>query len=182
MYEAKMEQSEKNKKSESPECSETMRAAAEFAERLNGKISKYTEGVSAALLAAIILVNAISVFFRYAVDSPLGWTEEFLRYCIVWAVYLVVGSTVYRGEDMAIRLFDSLNNKKLNMIVNIATAVSTLTLTLIIFIHGIPLVISNLHQLSPTMQLPMTIPYSAVLVGFFILSVQTVLSVISKIK
>ncbi len=151
-------------------------------EKINRNISKYAEGISAIILASIVVVNAISVFFRYVVDSPLGWTEEFLRYAIVWAVYLVVGSTVYRGEDMAIRLFDSLNNKIINNIAHIATAFSTLLLTAVIFVYGLPLVISNASQFSPTMQLPMTIPYSAVLVGFLILSVQTILSVIQKIK
>ncbi|CCO50202.1 membrane hypothetical protein [Vibrio nigripulchritudo SOn1] len=180
MYELKL--NKKNKRIRKSKCSGKIIAAAELSEDINKKISKYSEGVSAVLLTSIVLVNGISVFFRYVVDSPLGWTEEFLRYAIVWAVYLVVGSTVYRGEDMVIRLFESLNNKTINMIIIVLSAISTILLTIVIFIFGIPLVISNLSQLSPTMQLPMTIPYSAVLVGFFILSVQTVLSVISKIK
>ncbi|WP_386692543.1 hypothetical protein O1Q79_00213 [Lonepinella sp. MS14434] len=151
-----------------------------YAENINKKITIFTESVGAAILAIIVIINAVSVFFRYALNMPISWTEEFLRYAIVWSVYLVTGAVAYRGEEMVINLVDIFNSKLLNKCVLILSTLSYCVLAFIIFYYGVPLLLKNYHQLSPTMGIPMAIPYASVIVGYAILSIQSMCLLLTK--
>ena len=73
--------------------------------RWTRKLADATEWLAAVILGLIIAVNLTAVLARYVFSSPVGWSEEAMRYGIVWAVYLAAGATFRRGEQMAIDLF-----------------------------------------------------------------------------
>ena len=148
-------------------------------QRLNMAITHVTETLGALLLSIIVVINGIAVFYRYALTSPIGWSEETLRYAIVWAVYLVGGATIVRGEQMAINLLATIDRPWLRQAATYFSVLVTVALAAVILYFGVPLVIGNLKQFSPTMQIPMAIPYAAVTVGYLIVAVQSVLLVLS---
>ena len=46
------------------------------------------EGIMAAIMAVICIVVFLGVVFRYVLFSPLTWTEEVARLCLVWITFL----------------------------------------------------------------------------------------------
>jgi len=46
------------------------------------------EGIVAAIMAVICIVVFLGVVFRYVLFSPLTWTEEVARLCLVWITFL----------------------------------------------------------------------------------------------
>jgi TRAP-type C4-dicarboxylate transport system permease small subunit len=159
-----------------------MNGNSEFArrcQRLNMAITHVTETLGAVLLATIVVINSIAVFYRYALTSPIGWSEETLRYAIVWAVYLVAGATIVRGEQMAVNLLAAVKRPAIRRAANLFSILVTVVLTGVILVYGIPLVIGNISQFSPTMQIPMAFPYASVTVGYLIVAVQSVLLLLS---
>ena len=67
-----------------------------------------TEGVGAALLFAVVAINMVGVFFRFVINDPIGWTEEIMRYLVIWATFLAASAALFRGEHMTINVFENL--------------------------------------------------------------------------
>ena len=65
--------------------------------------------VVAALVAAICVMVAAQVIYRYAVKEPIVWSEEFTTLCYQWLSYLGAALAVrYRahyGVDFLVRFF-----------------------------------------------------------------------------
>ncbi|MFV0244596.1 MAG: TRAP transporter small permease [Qingshengfaniella sp.] len=137
------------------------------------RLADLAENISAILLALIIIVNLAAVLARYVFSSPIGWSEEAMRYGIVWAVYIVAGTTFRRGEQMAIDLIDILPSPLLRRIAAIVSLVATLTLAAVVVVLGLPFLLDT-GQVSPSMRLPMWIPYASVVIGYLFIAVQAI--------
>lgn len=134
------------------------------------KLADATEWLAAVILGLIIAINLTAVLARYVFSSPVGWSEEAMRYGIVWAVYLVAGATFRRGEQMAIDLF------RHPIFIRIAanvTLVSTLALAGVVVALGFPFLLDT-GQVSPSIRLPMWIPYASVVVGYMLIAIQVI--------
>lgn len=55
-------------------------------------------------VSAILIVGVLQVFFRYVVGSSLFWSEEFMRYAILWVVAAGAGISYSRGQFLGMRL------------------------------------------------------------------------------
>ncbi len=140
---------------------------------LSNTVAWITESISALLMAVIIVVNMLAVIFRYGLNNPIGWSEEVMRYGMIWAVYLVVGSSILRGEDMTVDLIKAIPSRTVRRIANIIVLFVTLLLSAVILIYGIPFIMDT-GQVSPSMRIPMAFPYAAVVVGYFLIACQTI--------
>ena len=73
------------------------------------RISDIFDSINKLLLVVVLSAMAVVVFlqviFRYALNLPLFWTEEFARYCLVWASLLGAGIAFKRGEHIAVTFF-----------------------------------------------------------------------------
>ena len=67
-----------------------------------------TESIGALLLLGIVIINFLQVFYRYVLFDPLGWTEETMRYSVVWITFLLAGAVLFRGEHMIIDIFGNI--------------------------------------------------------------------------
>ena len=54
------------------------------------------------LLAAMVAVTATQVFFRYALNQPLTWSEELSRYLFIWIVFLATWVAFRRGLHLGV--------------------------------------------------------------------------------
>ena len=129
------------------------------------KLTNMTEIVAAILLVAVIVMNLAQVFYRYVLVDPLSWTGETMRYSTTWMVMLAGSAALFRGEHMVISLFDSVQSKKIRTFVRMLVLSCIGGFCVLLIWEGTPAAIDNMRQLSPAMQIPMTIPYLAVPVG-----------------
>lgn len=58
--------------------------------RCTRHLDRAVESLLAAIVAAMVVVGAVQVFGRYALNSSLSWTEEFQRFCHIWLVVLAI--------------------------------------------------------------------------------------------
>jgi TRAP-type C4-dicarboxylate transport system permease small subunit len=133
--------------------------------RLAAMLTVATEGIGAVLMGAIVVLNLVQVFFRYVVASPLGWTEEAMRYSVVWMTFLVAGAVLFRGEQMSLDLFGGVLSPRLRRIQSILILLAISAFCLLLVVYGWPLAMRNASQQSPSAQIPMIIPYMSVVVG-----------------
>lgn len=121
------------------------------------------------LLAAMTLVVALSVFYRYVLVKPIYWAEEFSRYAMIW--FAMFGAMValrdnsHVGVSVVIDLFPA----------KIRRGILQFGRLFIILFLGAVTVFSVIHastlrgQTSSALQLPMTIPYASITVGSFLM-------------
>jgi len=56
-------------------------------------------------LALLVVVLLAQVFFRYAVQMGLGWSEEVSRFAFIWFVYISASLAAQRGTHIRVTLF-----------------------------------------------------------------------------
>jgi len=57
-----------------------------------------------ALCAAIVVIVAASVFFRYVLNDSLSWAEELSKFCMLWLVFVGSPIALRVGNHIAIEM------------------------------------------------------------------------------
>jgi C4-dicarboxylate transporter DctQ subunit len=124
-----------------------------------------TEAMAAILIGFIVACNAAQIFCRYVLVSPLSWTDEAMRYAMVWVAFLAGSALVFRQEHMALDLFDAIRSRAIIWLLRTFVLVAILGFAVALIVYGWPLALRNARQLSPSAQLPLVYAYAAVPVG-----------------
>jgi len=61
------------------------------------------EWLAIAAVGAVTLVAGLQVFYRYVLSDSLAWSEELMRYLMIWTAYLCAGLAYSRGEMLGMR-------------------------------------------------------------------------------
>ena len=133
------------------------------------------ESLAAGLLLSIVALNVLAVFFRFVLSDPIGWTEETMRYAIVWATYLGAGSALWRGEHMVLDLIARFEGQMIHRILRALSLLAIAAFCIIILSVGYPLAMANARQVSPVMNISMFWPYLAIPVGCTLITLKALL-------
>jgi TRAP-type C4-dicarboxylate transport system permease small subunit len=61
--------------------------------------------IAAIAMSVIVVVMAVQVFYRYALNDSLIWAEEVARYFLILMTFLLVGVAFERGELVSVQFF-----------------------------------------------------------------------------
>lgn len=160
---------------ESPPASSTLDARQPTAPAESGvacalgwALRHFEEVVTAVLLGVMIASIGLGVLFRYALRSPLSWTEEVVLLCMVWACFLGASIATKHKEHIVIDILVSLAPRR------VAQAMEVLSLSVVIAVlallvwQGIRLVevtqdVTTTALDIPTMYIYAAVPASALL-------------------
>jgi len=134
-------------------------------------LEKGLRAVVATLVATIAVMVAAQVVFRYAVQAPIVWSEEFTTLCYQWLSYLGAALAVrYRahyGVDLVVRLLGPRWKALLQWLEHAVVW----SLALFMVVYGWRIVESSALQMYPTL------PFS-VGTGYLVLPISGVLFVL----
>lgn len=71
-------------------------------DRLLDVLDGLARWVAMALATAIILILFAQIFFRYALNSSILWSEEVATWCLVWLVFIGSAAIMRRWEHVQI--------------------------------------------------------------------------------
>ena len=71
-------------------------------DRLLDVLDGLARWVAMALATAIILILFAQIFFRYALNSSILWSEEVATWCLVWLVFIGSAAIMRRWEHVHI--------------------------------------------------------------------------------
>ncbi len=142
--------------------------------RISDTLNRITEVILVLILTAMAVVVFLQVIFRYVLNFPLFWTEEFARYCLVWASLLGSAVAVKRGQHIAVTVLVERFPPALSRVCKVMALISVVMMLSIILWGGIQLVAITRAQISPALRMPMSVPYAAVPVGAALMLVHTV--------
>jgi TRAP-type C4-dicarboxylate transport system permease small subunit len=152
--------------------------------RISDLIDTGTKIVLVIVLSLMAIVVFLQVIFRYLVHFPLFWTEEFARYCLVWASLLGAGVAFKQGQHIAVTYFLDrfAGDRKRKLMVGILADFFIAVILVVVFWGGLELVRITRHQLSPALQIPMSYPYLAVPIGSAIMFIHLLAESLLKWK
>jgi TRAP-type C4-dicarboxylate transport system permease small subunit len=133
--------------------------------------------ITGTLLFIAMTINLANIIARHLFGSAIFWAEEVLIFIVVWSTFLAVASIVYRGDHLNMDLFYAGMKPPWKMMVNAAVAAMFIACSLIIIVQSYKVV--TLYIRSGTVSIaagvPMVIPHTAVLVGFALILIATLL-------
>lgn len=142
-------------------------------------LARSTEIAATLLLILVTALNLTQVGGRYLFNTGFPWTEEAMRYSMIWLMMLGSVACIFRLEHMGIEALDALFGEENTPKVRSALYTVAAIFCVFVLIYGWPLALRNARQLAPASQVPMIYPYLALPVGAFLMLVQIALSWLS---
>ncbi|MCF8475583.1 MAG: TRAP transporter small permease [Pseudolabrys sp.] len=129
-------------------------------------LSEYLLGAVCVLfMAAMVVMAAAAVFFRFVVNSSLAFPDEMVAYLFVWTVFL--GSAValrhnmHAAVEMAVNWLPPGPRRYTLIVANLLC----IAFFVVLLVFGIKSVITVHPQISPALEISMSYVYAAVPVG-----------------
>lgn len=109
-------------------------------------------------LAAMILLVATQVVFRYALNEPITWSEELATYLFAWLIFLGATVSIKRDDAPALAVVvNSLPARVADFVRGFADLLA-LAISLVLLVAGERACADLMQQRSPVMQIPMGYP------------------------
>lgn len=112
------------------------------------------------LVGMMVLVCCWQVITRFILNSPSKYTEEILRYALIWTTMLGVPYAYGQEKHISINVITKSFSRKGSLMTKLAIEfiVSFLCVTIFI-IGGIMVTLNSAGQISPALQMPMQFYY-----------------------
>lgn len=126
----------------------------------------------AALVGVMVLGCCWQVITRFLLNNPSKYTEEFLRYALIWMTMLGVPYAYGQERHISINIVTKTFSPKGSLMTKMVIEVIVILLCVTVFIiGGIMVTMNSAGQISPALQIPMPLYY----VGLPICGVLTLL-------
>ncbi len=117
------------------------------------------------MLVAVAATLAYQVFGRYVIGRAPAWTEELARMLVAWMAMLGTGACLRSGSHIAVgALVDAVPLAVRTVLLGVRD-VAVLATAGVLGWAGARFAIMNGAQESAAMEIPMSVPYSAMCVG-----------------
>lgn len=149
-------------------------------------VNRILEFVLAVMVAAMVIGCFWQVFTRFVLSNPSKYTEELLRYLLIWLTMLGVPYAYGKEKHLSINIITKTFSPKGSLATKIGIEILVIFLSVFVMIAGGWMVTANsAGQISPAMQLPMQVyyicvPISGVLMVFY--SVNRLIGFLKKWK
>ena len=130
--------------------------------RLVEVVNRTADLLTQILLGVMVVVVFTQVIFRFFIQQPLSWSEEVARYVFVWIIWIGAAVVVKQGGHPGMDLLTKSFSPRWQRVTEIAMALLYVATLLTVVFTGFGLVLVNMSQPSPAMELPMGIPYAAI--------------------
>lgn len=129
--------------------------------------------IAAALFACGILLNFANVVGRYVFSAPIFWAEEVLVFLIIWCVMLGASVVAWEQDHLKVEILEVSLPKRALPVYRFIVALVFAAIAGIVAVEGFGLVskLAAMNQRSVVAQIPMSVPYSAIVVGFSLMTV-----------
>jgi TRAP-type C4-dicarboxylate transport system permease small subunit len=114
------------------------------------------------IFGGITIVTIFQVFFRYVLNAPLMWSEEFARYLFVWGVLLATGIGLGKGSHIGVEIIFDRLPAPMRKNIRLFSSLLIIFFSLFLTFYGIQLVGKVMKTQSPALHIPMGFVYAAV--------------------
>jgi C4-dicarboxylate transporter DctQ subunit len=138
-----------------------------FLVRLNQLSNKLEKGFLAAAIITCSLLLFVNVVLRYIFLAPIYWAEEFVRYLMVWMIFIGASQVTLWGGHVAVDIVPRLLSKRGNGI--LAFIVNGICIFFCVVLAYLSLQqmlrVMRVGQISPALEIPMWLAYLSIPAG-----------------
>ncbi|BDC97194.1 TRAP transporter small permease [Treponema saccharophilum] len=146
-------------------------------------LDKVIEWLVLALVACMVLGNFWQIFTRFVLNDAASWTEEFLRYSLIWLTMLGVPYAYSRNQHIAIEFIAQTFSAAGKRVNQIFIEVLVLFISVVVLVAGGIMVTMNASgQVSPALGMPMVFYYAGVPVCGALMIVYTLPRLVDEIR
>ncbi|PWC28761.1 TRAP transporter small permease [Teichococcus aestuarii] len=139
-------------------------------------VDRFNEALLAFLavtLGILALLAFAQVIARYIVGAPLTWSEEVIRYALIWSVFLGVGIGVRRGMLASVEVVNAALPPRPARLLRWASLSLSAAFWAVMVSYGW-IILGNVEGMrSGALEIPMTYVYAAVPLGSLLALVNT---------
>lgn len=147
------------------------------------KVDKILGYFLAAIVAMMVIGCTWQVITRFVLRSPSKYTEEFLRYALIWLTMLGSPFAYSKNRHLAITFLTDRFNAKSQKYVAIFVDVLVLLMSLFIFvIGGIMVTMNSAGQTSAALGMPMQFYYICMPIGGVLCCIYSVQKLIEQFR
>lgn len=97
-------------------------------------------------IGAIVSITLLSVWYRYALNAPLSWTEQICRILFVWSVFAGAAILYRQMLHIAIDMFVVMLPPGLQKVVGWTNQILMLLTGILMLVYGLQISIGTLDQ------------------------------------
>lgn len=110
--------------------------AASDGARLSGRLDPAADFLLVVLCSAVVAIALVAVFFRYALNHSLFWSDEVVRYLFVWFTFLGAAVALRDREHIRVEYFVELLPPAVRRLVEAAMLLGVLVFYLAMLLLG----------------------------------------------
>ncbi|PWA11827.1 TRAP transporter small permease [Pueribacillus theae] len=152
--------------------------------KMNNILNHFEEYIGVLSLILTSFIVFVQVVLRYVFNYSLHWSEEVARYLIIWFIFIgssiAVREKAHAAVDVLVVYLPSYLKKVFSLLANFVG----ILFCLILIVSGYETVLNVIKfgNVTPSLGLPMYIPYLALPVGGFLMMIRFLQLFISDIK
>ena len=139
-------------------------------------MTKLLAAIATILLSVMTLLVLYQVFTRYVLNSPAAFTEELVRYFLIWTGFVGAAYAFITREHMCLVLVrDSLKPESRRVLMTVIDVLILVSAIFVITIGGFKLAMSAQKVFSALLGIPRSLVYAmAPVSGLFIIVAQII--------
>lgn len=146
-------------------------------------LNKILETVLAIVVAVMVMGCFWQVFTRFVLNNPSKYTEELLRYLLIWMTMLGVPYAYGKDRHLSINLLTRSFSRRDSLLTKIGIEVLILFLSVFVMVAGGFMVTTNsAGQISPALHMPMQLYYACVPISGILMAVYCVTRLTGFVK
>lgn len=132
--------------------------------------------IAGALVLVIVGITAVNVVARYVFLAPFFWAEEALTYVMISFVYIAAILVTWDGNHLKMDILSQMLRSPWKEVVNFISTVLFILICAFIVTQSLEVTLlqAKFGKRSVAAEIPMVIPHSMVLIGFFFMMVAVV--------
>ena len=137
----------------------------------------YTRAVETAAIVAMVMlvtVAAYQVFCRYVLNASLFWSEELMRYLMIWTAFLTAGIVYTRGGFLGMRALVDAAPQRVTLVADIVGQLAILTFLLVVAWYGFEFAIRTAPSQAVALQFSMFWVHVSVPVGCVLMALHVI--------
>jgi len=148
---------------------------------LTNKITMLSELV----LLIMVIIIFYDVTMRYIFNNPTIWATELSQYSLAFITFIGLAELQKRRANINMDYFYAKFSPRVSLCVDVLNSLFVLIFSVIVTVEAYLLVTAAYrfnYESNSLLEVPLVIPYSLVLIGMFLLSLQSIIDIVESIR
>ena len=149
------------------------------------KFEKVLDHTMSMMMSFVMLVLTVfatwQVFTRLILNDPSTFTEEIIRYLLIWASMIGAAYCFFKNKHIKLTVLTDRLGPKVNALLSIVSETVVLFFIGYVYIYGgIQMVAQNVAQLTAVLRIPMSIIYACIPLSGVLILMSKILQYLSR--